>query len=201
MRKPAYTYAELDEIFRGDGRNDYIGISLIDGLIAALVAGPVFVPPQEWLPLMFGGRLPLVDETPIECRAVNTIFNRYNEVSSALAENPSSYRPIFMIDGDRMIVSHWAVGFIRAIGQRVEAWTALLLTDMRKTLAPIFASHELGSPFLLDLPNAEKERLRAGAHHQIANAVIALRQACTAQHAETLPPPRRRRQSLRSRKI
>jgi hypothetical protein len=32
-------------------------MSAIDGLIAALVAAPVFVHPDEWLPLIFGGRL------------------------------------------------------------------------------------------------------------------------------------------------
>jgi hypothetical protein len=35
VTKPAYSYDELDEIFRGNGRSDGIGISLIDGLIAA----------------------------------------------------------------------------------------------------------------------------------------------------------------------
>ena len=38
MTKPAYTYDELDEIFRGKGDDDTVGMSLIDGLIAALVA-------------------------------------------------------------------------------------------------------------------------------------------------------------------
>ncbi len=55
MTKPAYSYDELDEILRGKGDNDAVGMSLIDGLIAALVAGPVFVDPREWLPLIFAG--------------------------------------------------------------------------------------------------------------------------------------------------
>ena len=32
MTKPAYSYDELDEIFRGKGDNDIVGMSLIDGL-------------------------------------------------------------------------------------------------------------------------------------------------------------------------
>ena len=52
----AFTYAELDEILRGTGRNGAIGISAIDGLIAALVAAPSFVHPDEWIPLIFSGR-------------------------------------------------------------------------------------------------------------------------------------------------
>ena len=84
MTKPAYTYDELDEIFRGNGHNDIVGMSLIDGLIAALVAGPVFVDPREWLPLIFGGRLPAGEAGTPEHLAINTILNRYNEVSAIL---------------------------------------------------------------------------------------------------------------------
>src|SRR5579864_3324871 len=80
----AFTYAELDEILRGNGRNGAIGMSAIDGLIAALVADPSFVHPDEWIPLIFGDRQPPLNENSPELRAVKTIFNRYNEVS----ENP-----------------------------------------------------------------------------------------------------------------
>ena len=121
MTKPAYSYDEFDEICRGNGRSDSIGMSLIDGLIAALVAGPVFVDPQEWLPLIFADRLPAVIAGTPEHRAVNTIFNRYNEVSTQLAEEPQTYQPMFMTDRGRVIVDHWAAGFIRAIGLRVKA--------------------------------------------------------------------------------
>ena len=104
MTKPAYSYDELDEIFRGKGDNDIVGMSLIDGLIAALVAGPVFVDPREWLPLIFAGRLPALDDGTPEHLAVNTIFNRYNEVSATLPDHPSAYRPIFMRPDSRRIV-------------------------------------------------------------------------------------------------
>ena len=58
----AFTYAELDEILRADGHADAIGMSAIDGLIAALVAAPSFVHPKEWIPLIFGGRQPPLHE-------------------------------------------------------------------------------------------------------------------------------------------
>jgi hypothetical protein len=101
----AFTYAELDEILRGNGRNGAIGISAIDGLIAALVAAPSFVHPDEWVPLIFGGRQPPLHENSPELRAVKTIFNRYNEVSEILADRPAAYRPIFMVDDDGSIVA------------------------------------------------------------------------------------------------
>lgn len=193
MTKPAYTYDELDEIFRGRGDNDTVGISLIDGLIAALVAGPVFVDPREWLPLIFAGRVPACDAGTTEHLAVNTIFNRYNEVSATLAHYPGAYRPIFMHDAGRLIADHWAVGFMRGIGLRVQQWTDVLLTDLRLTLAPIFVSHDMGAGFLPDMPKAEQLRRRATAHQHIAEAVVALRQACNAKRAADLRPAKTRR--------
>jgi len=50
----------------GDGG---IGMSAIDGLIAALVAAPSFVRPDEWVPLIFAGRPPAMHENSFEHRA------------------------------------------------------------------------------------------------------------------------------------
>ena len=50
MIRSAITYDHLDELLRGDGRGGYVGLSAIDGLIAAVVAGPVQIEPATWLP-------------------------------------------------------------------------------------------------------------------------------------------------------
>jgi len=123
MKQPAYSYDELDEIFRGNGRSGNIGISAIDGMIAALVAGPASVHPDEWLPIIFAGRVPAVIEGTPEHLAVNTIFNRYNEVSITLADNPQAYRPMFMNHEGSVIVNDWAAGFMLAVGKSTDAWT------------------------------------------------------------------------------
>ena len=135
----AFTYAELDEILRGTGHMDAIGISAIDGLIAALVAAPSFVHPDEWIPLIFGGRPPPLHENSPELRAVKTIFNRYNEVSDILADRPQAYRPIFMVDDDgSIVVRDWVVGFALGIGLRSKEWGEhILLTKHRQVLVPI----------------------------------------------------------------
>ena len=40
-----------------------------------------------------------------------------------------------------MIVSDWAAGFMLAVWRRTDARTKILLTGMRKVLAPILVSH------------------------------------------------------------
>jgi yecA family protein len=169
----AFTYAELDEILRGTGHSGAIGMSAIDGLIAALVAAPSFVHPDEWVPLIFGSRQPPLHENSPELRAVKTIFNRYNEVSETLADQPSAYRPIFMIDDNGGIVARdWAVGFVLGIGLHPKEWgKCILLTKHREVLLPILVYCEDNLDLLPEMPVTERRRRQATAHEQIAPAV------------------------------
>jgi yecA family protein len=199
----ASTYAELDEILRGTGRNGAIGISAIDGLIAALVAAPSFVHPDEWIPLIFGGRQPPLHENSPELRAVKTIFNRYNEVSEILTDRPAAYRPIFMVDDDGSIVARdWAVGFALGIGLRSEAWgKRILLTKHREVLIPILVCCEGEFDLLPEIPATEKRRRQATAHEQIAQAVAAARAICNPDRAaEARQQPVRIRRPARKRR-
>jgi len=201
---PAFTYDELDAILRGTGGPDGpIGMSAIDGLIAALVAAPSFADPGEWLPLIFGGHKPSLDPGSSEERAVRTIFSRYNEVSQTLSERPHAYQPIFMIDRDSSIVARdWAAGFMLGIGLRSEEWAySILLTEHRSLLDPILVYHDLGRGLLPDMPPAEKFRRRATAHQQIPQAVAAIRAICNPYRAaEARTQPKKRRSSRRSRR-
>jgi len=197
-----FTYAELDEILRGDGRADAIGMSAIDGLIAALVAAPSFVHPDEWIPLIFGGRQPPLHEGSPELGVVKTIFNRYNEVSETLADQPQAYRPIFMIGNDGSIVARdWAVGFMLGIGLRSEEWgKRILLTQHRQVLTPILVYCEGNLDLVPEMPAAEKRQRQATAHQQIAGAVAAARAVCNPYRAaEPARQPGRRSRATRSR--
>jgi len=197
-----FTYAELDEILRGTGHTGAIGMSAIDGLIAALVAAPSFVHPDEWIPLIFGGRQPPLDENSPELRAVKTIFNRYNEVSETLADRPQAYRPIFMTADDGSIVARdWAVGFVLGIGLRPKEWgECILLTEHRQVLLPILVYCEGELDLSPDMPAAEKRRRQATAHAEIAHAVAAARAICNPDRAaEARRQSGKRRRATRTR--
>ena len=199
----AFTYAELDEILRGTGHAGAIGMSAIDGLIAALLAAPSFVPPEEWIPLIFGGRPPPLDENSPELRAVKTIFNRYNEVSDILADQPQAYRPIFRIDDDgRIVARDWATGFALGIGLRPKEWgKSILLTRHRQVLIPILVYCEDKLDLLPDMTAAEKRRHQVTAHEQIAQAVASARDICNPYRAaEARRQPAKRRRSTRPRR-
>jgi len=194
----AFSYDELDALLRGrGGKNGTVGMSAIDGLIAALVTGPSFVPPQEWLPAIFNGKLPNPTEGSVELRAIQTIFARYNDVSETLSQNPRAYQPIFMIDDDgSFYVRDWAASFMRGIAFRSDDWAMhILMTKNRTLLTPILVYVEPPTPdFLPEISAAEKLRLRKTAHLDIAKAVAAVREICNPYRAmEETPRPRRRR--------
>jgi yecA family protein len=197
------TYAELDQILRGTGRSGAIGMSAIDGLIAALVAAPSFVHPDEWIALIFGGRQPPLHENSPELRAVKTIFNRYNEVSEILADRPQAYRPIFMVDDDGNILARdWAVGFVLGIGLRPKQWgECILLTKDREVLVPILLYCEGELDLLPEMTATEKYRRQVNAHEQIGQAVTAARAICNPYRAaEARRQPTRSRRSARQRR-
>ncbi|MBV9509711.1 MAG: YecA family protein [Caulobacteraceae bacterium] len=168
MTDAPFTYDELDALFRGDGRNDDIGLSAIDGMIAALVAGPTVVPQEEWLPLIFADHMP---RTPSERWAAATIMSRYAEVEAALTQQPPAYRPIFMSHLGQSIVQPWALGFMLGVGVRRDAWTPMLLGPKRRELLPILVSSELGRMLLPDIGAAEVEQIAADAPLKIADVV------------------------------
>jgi yecA family protein len=199
----AFTYAELDAVLRGSGRTGTIGMSAIDGLIAALVAAPSFVHPDEWIPLIFGGHQPPLHENSPELRAVKTIFNRYNEVSETLADRPQAYRPIFMVDDDGSIIARdWVVGFAFGIGLRSKEWgRCILLTEHRRALVPILVYCEGELDLLPDMPAAEKRGHQVTAHKEIAQAVAAARAICNPyRNAEAHRQPVKRHPASRTRR-
>jgi yecA family protein len=166
-----FSYDELDELLRGDGDNDFIGLSSIDGMIAALAAGPAVVPPAEWLPMIFAGHRPSTVKGTPESRAVATIMARYAEVERGLLQRPTSYRPILMHHLGQFILRPWAIGFMMGVSTRPHAWFPVL-TKKRVEMAPLLACCEVGSPMLPEL--SRKEIGRVAANHPAEIAAIAI---------------------------
>ena len=178
MTAALFTYEEVDLILRGDGRGDYAGISAIDGLIAAVVAGPAYLEPDDWLPEIFAGRVPVGSPGTPNHRLVQTILHRHDEVAETLARRPNAYLPIFMHDDGRVVIEDWTVGFMLGVGKRANAWSKIILSDFRATLAPILSGNPLGRNFMLDVPVAELDRFEATAHQAIQSVVAALYRHC-----------------------
>lgn len=178
MIQAPFTYDEADTLLRGAGRSDHVGINAIDGLIAAVAAGPAYIETNEWLSQIFGQRAPTQTPGTPAYRLVQTILHRHGEVVETLAQRPEAYLPLLTNAEGRFVMTDWSVGFLLGIGLKVDAWGPLMISGFRATLAPILSVNPMGRELMLDFPDAELDRIATTAHDAIAGAVIALYRRC-----------------------
>ena len=179
MQEPPFTYQELDLILRGAGDDDLVGISAVDGLIAAVVAGPAFIERNEWLRPIIGDRGIAAAASGGQTHLfVQSIMRRHDEVADILAHRPESYMPIFLHDEGSIIAEDWTVGFMLGVGLRAKVWEKIMLSPFRLKLAPIFSVHTVGRRMMPDIPEAELDQIKATAPVAIAKVIAELYHHC-----------------------
>jgi uncharacterized protein len=156
MAKAAMPLDELDQWLRGrtDQQPAATNLSMLDGYVTAIVAGPVSFDPLEWIcPLLaidadafnHGG-------TP-EFAAISAVAVRHNDISNILSTAPERFEPIYRRKPNRDIDARpWCRGFYAAMQLRMSAWEPLLnLNDINHgLLLPIFVHcvDDQGHPLL-----------------------------------------------------
>lgn len=156
MAKAAMPLDELDQWLRGrtDRQPTATNLSMLDGYVTAIVAGPVSFDPREWIcPLLaidadafnHGG-------TP-EFAAISAVGVRHNDISNTLSTAPDRFEPIYRRKPNRDIDARpWCRGFYAAMQLRMSAWAPLLNADDINygLLLPIFVHcvDDQGRPLL-----------------------------------------------------
>ncbi len=113
---------------RAERRPVATSIAMLDGYVAAIVAGPVSISPLDWIcPLLaidadafnHGG-------TP-EFAAISAVVQRHNDISDTLSTASQRFEPIHSRkpNGD-VDARPWCQGFHAAIQPRLLAWAPLL---------------------------------------------------------------------------
>jgi uncharacterized protein len=115
-------------------------LSEIDGFLTALAAGPMLVPPSEWLPVIWQGDGPVFD-TPQELERVLALILALNARIVATLQK-GEIAPMFNIemdedDNELMTPDGWCWGFMQGVMLREEAWKPLIDSDDRELLDPI----------------------------------------------------------------
>ncbi|MGX9432639.1 UPF0149 family protein [Bradyrhizobium sp. LeoA1S1] len=158
-------------------------IPMLDGYVAAIVAGPVSMSPLDWIcPLLaidadafnHGG-------TP-EFAAISTVALRHNEISQTLSTTPRQFAPMHRreVNGD-IDPRPWCQGFYAAMRLRLSAWAPLLdasnVNHGQLLTILLHCRDDQGRP-LLGPPRSgrETEDFLRNAHLDIPAAVEALRQ-------------------------
>jgi uncharacterized protein len=138
---------DLDLWLRGRAKADppplATSLSMLDGFVSAVVAGPVSMDPRNWVCPLLGIDADAFnrDDTP-EFAALRAVIERHNAVSDTLATRPDLYRPIFAKTlAGQVDPAPWATGFKAAMDMNPKAWTKLKKTSPDSLhLLPILAS-------------------------------------------------------------
>jgi len=182
MAAAAMPLAELEQWLqvRVDRHPAATSLPMLDGYVAAIVAGPVSISPLDWIcPLLaidadafnHGG-------TP-EFAAISAVALRHNEISQILSTTPSQFEPMHLRKANGDVDQRpWCQGFHAATRLRPSAWAPLLNASNvnHGLLLPILlhCRDDQGRP-LLGPPRSGRET-RRNAYADIPAAVEAVRQ-------------------------
>jgi uncharacterized protein len=107
-----------------------MNIEEVDGLFAALIAGPELVPPSEYLPEVFGGDMTNVFTGIDEANDIlGLIMRHWNGIANTLHKG-DVYLPVLLEDAEGVCKGNdWAHGFIRGTEMRKAGWAELLADE------------------------------------------------------------------------
>lgn len=119
-----------------------LDISELDGLLTAIVSGPVDIAASEWLLAVWGDFEPSwMDHDDLE-HMVSLMIRHKNGIAAVLAEYPSHFEPLFLeqeVEGKHYtVVDEWCHGYVRGIELCIDQWN-INDSDMNKLLQPIMA--------------------------------------------------------------
>lgn len=116
---------------------DGMSFEMLDGYLTAVLSAPDTIMPSEWLPLVWSGEDAADGESDVfeneddAQRILDLIMRHYNRIASVLAQGGAEFEPwvgeFEMEDGAfAAFGQEWALGYLRGISLREEAWSALL---------------------------------------------------------------------------
>lgn len=121
---------ELDRWLHARPERHPVATSLpvLDGYVAAIVAGPVSISPLDWICPLFAIDADAFNHggTP-ELAAISAVALRYNEISNTLSTAPDRFKPMHRREASGDIDARpWCQGFYAAMLLRISAWAPLL---------------------------------------------------------------------------
>jgi len=122
-----------------------LNIPELDGLLTAVVSGPVTIPPSQWVPQIWGDFPPAYkDERELQ-QVMSLLMRHMNSITGLLMEQPGDFEPMFeerIVDGKTYtIVDEWCEGYMRGVALATEVWDRESI-EMKILLAPIAAFTE-----------------------------------------------------------
>jgi len=183
MTAVAMPLDKLDLWLQGRAGASAANLSMLDGFVTAIVAGPVSMDPPEWICPLLGIDIDAFNHggTP-EFAAISAVAVHHNTIVETLSTAPKTFEPIFVSKPNRDIdAAPWCHGFYAAMKLRLSAWSQLrnpadidhglllpiLLHCLDDHLHPLFGSPKTGQ---------QTQQFLRTAYKEIPAAVVAMRQ-------------------------
>lgn len=123
--------AWLEETLMTYGHDDdsIMDVSELDGMLTAVLSGPVVVEPDRWLVAVWGGEknIPRWKNEREMNRFINLSFKHMNDIAERLSDYPDQFEPMFGInemEGQEFtVVEEWCFGYMRGVA--LTDWSAL----------------------------------------------------------------------------
>lgn len=156
-------------------------LSMLEGAIAAVVAGPISMRQEEWVCPMLGVDPDDFNHDTQTFSAVAATLMRHNEIGETLSTKPESFEPLFVRTPESEVDARpWCMGFYAIMQLRLMEWSQLLASSAPEDsqLRPILfhCTDETGLPILYP---ALQGAVAASAHkawRKIPASVEAIRQ-------------------------
>jgi uncharacterized protein len=140
-------FDRLSAVLRRFDNQRPMNLEQLDGFLAALICGPINVPPSEYLPAILGDDMVLEDTVNAQSVLqdfLSLIMRHWNVIVDTL-HSGEVFLPLLLGDANGTTrANDWANGFLRGMDLRKSEW-AFLLNDEEHGgwLVPIFAlAHE-----------------------------------------------------------
>lgn len=174
---------KLDVWLQGRTGAAATNLSMLDGFVTAVVAGPVSMDPPEWICPLLGIEIDAFNHggTP-EFAAISAVAVRHNAIAETLTNAPKTFEPIFARKPNHDIdAGPWCEGFYAAMKLRPSAWAPLTnLADVNHGLLLPILFHCVDDPGrpMLGLPRKgpATEQFRRIAYKNIPAVVEQIRQ-------------------------
>jgi len=121
-----------------DSDEGVLNLSELDGLLTAVVSGPVFLPMSTWMPSVWGAYEPAWESEPQVRHIMDLIMRHYDGIARMLSEQPDAFEPIFLSgdEGEIAIVDDWCAGYLRGMAINGRGWGGVD-ADIQSLLEPI----------------------------------------------------------------
>ncbi len=153
----------LEHYLDSHASQNVMHMEILDGFLCALITGPGSISAEEYLPTIFGGKMPQFKNQEESDQIMSTLAQHWEYIDSVLKRN-DEYYPFLYADPDgKCSANEWAYGFILGMDLRRDSWKDIVEASKQEgLLTPILTLYSESIPEVSGcqpIPAEEREEI------------------------------------------